>query len=252
MEKFFVEINGLKPFVQALGLVWPVEYFFVPTENTCRVTSDPSACRHEVWVHPGVIQNPETYLCDLVHELCHASLAERVDVAFSTIYFSRHYAHLSSKAEKEFAKKYWLLYLAWAHVDVWVDELRHSLFPDLTFADHDSFFKSISVIASLDKNELVGLEQPQHLLALAVHLAETKRFGLAKQDFSQILNCLSREGQKTVSRMHQYYAILPRLTFQPEKDLAILLDSVQKAAKKLGLPIAPRILEEEGRQVWLV
>ncbi len=252
MEKYFVEINGLLPYAQALGLAWPVEYFFVPTENTCRITSDPIACRHEVSVHSGVIKNPEAYLCDLVHELCHASLAERIDLAFATIYFSRRYARQSEKAEKEFAKKYQMLYLAWSHVDIWVDELRHSLFPELTLADHDSFFQSVSGIASLDKKTLAGLEAPQHLLALAVHLAETKRFGLVKQDFSKILGCLSRDGQKTVSRMRQFYEVLPRLTFQKELDVVALLDSVQKAANKLGLPIAPQIIEEESRRVWLV
>lgn len=252
MDEHFVSINGLEPFAQALGLAWPVEYFLVPTESTCRITSDPAECRHEVWLHSGVIQNPEDYLCDLVHELCHGALAEKLDPAFATIYFSRRYAGLTGKAEQQFSEKARQLYLSWAHIDVWVDEYRHGLFPELTMADHESFLVSVKSIAKSAPNASAILEKPESLMALAIQLAETKRLGLDKQDFSEVLNCLSRDGQKTVSRMRQFYEVLPRLTFQPKEDLAILLNSVQASAKKLALPIAPQIIEEDGRRLWLV
>lgn len=251
MEKHFIEINGLAPFAQALGLAWPVEYFLVPTESTCRITSDPVDCRHEVWVHSGVIQKPEDYLCDLVHELCHGALAEKIDPAFATIYFSRRYAGLTGKAGKQFSAKARQLYLSWAHIDVWVDEYRHSLFPELTLADYDSFFVGAKGVAKHTEARSL-LEAPESLLAIAVHLAEGQRLGLGKQDFFQILNCLSRDGQKTVSRMRQLCTNLPKLSFQPEKDVATLLESVQASAQRLGTSINPQIVEENGRRVWLV
>lgn len=247
-----ITIHGLEPYVATLDLQWQVEYFLIPTESTCRITCDQTARRHEIWVHPGVIRKPDLYACDLVHELCHARLAETVDPAFATVFFSSRYANLSGKAEREFALKYRQMYFSWAHVDIWVDELRHFHFPELTATDHIGFYEAVSGMSNLGKEAHEVLAAPENLLAIAVHLAEIKRLGLARQDFSKILNQVGRTGQKIVSQMTALYTGLPRLTFEPQKDLMILSDSVRQAAAKLGFAFAPRIVEEKGRRVWLV
>lgn len=161
---------------------WPIEYKVKQDEATCRITSDSKKQIHEVWVHPDVLRKPEFYKVDTVHELCHAKLSEEIDPTFSTIYFTKKSWQPTNIDRKLFDQKAQMLYLAWSHVDIWVNDLLHQYFPDLTKADVESFSKSVFGLAQTGHWEL--LQTPENILAIATTITEIKRYNLPMPKFS--------------------------------------------------------------------
>ena len=96
------------------------------------------------------------------------------------------------------------------------------------------------------------LASPEGILGISQHLAEVRRHGLRPIDFSPVFQGLSEEIQSAIAGLSEFFGSLPRLSYEREKDLKTLEDSVKQAARRLCLPISPRLIEDEGRIVWQI
>ncbi|MDI6603329.1 MAG: hypothetical protein QME57_04490 [Patescibacteria group bacterium] len=245
-----IRLPQLQPFKAKLGLRWKISYFLAPKETICRVVSNPVSQEHEIWIHPGVRRDFQFFLPDTVHELCHCKLAEAVDPIFSTIAFRKGYGELKGEAAKKFEHRARMIYWAQAHVDIWVNDLRHSHWPELTQADHESFSQSILELAQIGQWQM--LESREGILGIAQHLAEVRRYGLQPVDFSSVFQGIGEKIKSAITELSEFYESLPRLSYEREKDLQTLEKSVKQAAKRLELPISPQLIEDEGRIVWQI
>lgn len=246
MEAF--QAPWLGKYERKLRLNWPVEYLVAPEQRTCRIASDPAAKTHEVFapslesVKPG-----DVHFVDAVHELCHAALAERVDVSFATLYFSKKYSVLTGEAQEEFCAKARMLYWAWAHVDIWVDDLMTRELPDVARAERESFAVSVLTIAQSNPRALGTLEG---IVALAISMAGDRRRGRQSSVPPVVKVALDSPATELLGLLGGMYADLPRLKFSRDEDLAILEQSVQQMIEALDLPIIARFVFEQDRMVW--
>jgi hypothetical protein len=231
-------------------LNWLVSYSLKPDEATCRITCLPNEQRHEVWLSASAVQNPDLFLPDIVHELCHAKLAETVDVAFSTLFFRKRYGRLQGQAQLQFARKAQYLYWAWAQVDIWVNDLRHSHWSELSHVDQESFIGSLAQL--IREGQAQYLNTNKAVFGLALQVAEAERHHLAVFDPAAIVDHMNQESRKTYAKLVSFYRSLPPLSFDRTHDLATLEHSVQKVAKHLRFPVSPKLVDEEGRKVWEV
>lgn len=233
-----------------LGLEWRRQYIPRPDVAGCRIISDPVDQRHEVWLAGGAARDPETYRVDIMHELCHAKISEAVDPAFSTMYFKREYGALTGEDQQRFNHQARLANLAWLHTDVWVNDLRHQHWPELTEEDVKTLYKSIRDL--IKYGDTTKLHNPETMIGIALSMAETRRHKLTPKKMSEqeITRAMGPSRMPTINQLAKLYANLPRLTFNRDVDLANLGTSVQQVARILQLPITPHIIEEEGRAVW--
>jgi hypothetical protein len=245
-----VRIDGIELYQIQLDLDWPVSYFVKLDESTCRITCLPDERRHEVWLSPSAAGNPRLFLSDIVHELCHAKLAELIEVAFSTLFFRRRYGSLKGQAEQQFQRKSQYLYWSWAQVDICVNDLRYSRWPELAFEDRGTFLASLMELA--ERGQADYLSSNEAVFGLALQTAETERHAMPEVDLSGILEVMTRDARQTYQKLLAIYRALPQLSLDPRTDLLLLEGSVQRVAKKLRFPISPKLVSEEGRRVWEV
>jgi len=247
----------LAPFVAKLGIQWDLTYWHVPSTEPggdipARISCDPIKKSHEVWVNDGGMRAPGFFLPDLVHELCHASLAERVDPVFASIRFGPESRRMDCEQPEEFVRRANELWLATRHEDVWVNDLRHFHWPELSQQDADSFSQSALALAQAGRWDIMG--QPVMLLGLALQLAETARRRLRSADLSPVLRGLGREQRRIVSRASRWMKNLPRLSNERELALKTYERAALEAVGLYGLSLRPRLIEdpERGQAVWEV
>jgi hypothetical protein len=237
---------------EQLGLHWQVSMSVKKDIDTCRIVSDPKGKRHEIWLSSQVFDNPELYKADVIHELCHAKISESVDPAFSTIHFSKDCSSLKGKEWDDFKAKASWLYLAWAHVDVWIDDLRHEHWPELTRKDLASAMQGSKVAWQQGQKEL--LSSPKGAVRTALMIASMDRnLGGKNKDKPRPQSLLQAYDQKSrmlIMELANMYKKLPRLGDDRLQNLAVLEDSVQQAVGIMKLPIKPSMVEEEGQAVW--
>lgn len=249
--------KDLKEAGKKLGIEWELVFEVNETVDTCRIISDEKARQHTILLTPEVLQAPEFYKVDTYHELSHAKLSEEFDPAFSTLYFARDDSQGEDYFESpEFGQKTTYLYRAWAHVDIWVNEVRHEHWPDLTMKDIESFFDSAQNVAKSGHRD--KLAEFETTLGAALNFAEMertlskvkrKKLEGAKSAFLKLFDSKSRARIIGLANIIKRF---PELTENREENLKILETSVQDVAKYLKLPIKPRMVEQEGQVRWLV
>lgn len=246
MDRQPITLRGLEPVVATLTLQWPVSYWHVPAANTCQIVCLPDEQRHEVWLLSSAAKNPNEWLPELVHELCHAALAERLDPTFATAYFGRgdEYGNLAGEALVKFTRQVQTFYLAWAHIDVWVDELRHHHWPELSQVEAERFAEAVSFVAAADQQTM--LHQPLQRVALAVHLAEERRFGLPASGLERLAN----QSHWSIEALAKLYQRLPVLPIDRQEALAVLEQSVLQVVDLLKLGIKPELIDAGDRAAW--
>jgi hypothetical protein len=249
-----IEFPELEPYIEKLGLKWQVTYILAPKETTCRVSSYPEIKKHKIWVHSEVISHRLLFLPDLVHELCHCKLAEEIDPIFSTFSFPKRYQKLEGQKAKNFKIASEMLYLAFSLVDIWVNDLRHSLWPELTLKDYESYSRALLFFAKEEFWPAIGrfIETPENILGIALYLADNKRRSFLPVDLTLLFKHLSKENKMFIQRLANFYSSLPYLSYKRESDLKTLEKSVKKVVKLLGFPISPKLIEEKGRIVWQI
>ncbi|MCD6412436.1 hypothetical protein J7K91_02045 [bacterium] len=228
-----------------IDLEWPVVYR-VKDVSTCQVTSSPKEKIHEIWIHEWVLYNFDFFLPDVLHELCHCKLAETVDPLFSRTAFPSKY--LPKIREKEEI----LVYLGYAtkHIDLWVNELRHQYWPEVTFLDHQTFFSSVERM--MKESKFSQLFTFEGVFSLAFCLAEEKRYSLKEiTSITSFLKFLPDYLVFFISKISKFLESLPSLSYEKEKDLKLLESSTQKFCQLLMLPITPYIEFDEKEDLYL-
>ncbi len=247
MEKYLIHPQWVVEYERVLGLHWPVVYWLVPDEMTCRVLCDGKAKLHEIWINGTTYDNLDNGLPDIVHELCHCALAERIDSAFSTVLFTEEWNKNADRDSAKFNQLARMLYFAWSHVDIWVNDLRFAHWPNLALQDQTTFANIIIGFVKRQRFEI--FEKPEILLGLAQYQAERSRCRSNSPDLFSFLRVKKIAVDKQILELAKHFELLPRLEFNAEKDLKVLEQSVQETAKLLNLSIKPRLVWE-NKWVW--
>lgn len=245
-----VLVNGMDKsrfasYIRRLGLRWKVEFEQDPEQMIHKICSDPEARLHRV-----ILPARPTEM-EVVHELCHAALAERVDPAFATLYFASSYGKLEGEEARAFYEKAQMLYGAWCHVDLWVDDLRYEHWPELALQDCKRFAQAVYGVALAKQSEL--LRSVEGLVGIALQIAFIERHKLTGQpDLAPVVRMLGQDAELVVDRLISILGNLPRLSFDAKRDLIALEQSVKAVAQTFGFPIEPRLVQEQGQNVWVL
>lgn len=241
-----LQFPELRSYEEKLELHWAVQYSLKPRIDAPKVNCFPKQHRHEVWV-----ASAEIFLPDVVQVLCKAHLGENIDGLFATAVFARKYGKLQGHEWEKFAQKGKMFNLAWTVSDVWASDLRHRNWPDLTYADHETFNKVMAALSLAGRAHIFN-DNMLLLAGLAYQLAEIKRLGTTSSDdgLAEIFVALSAGTKEVIGELAKIYEQLPSLTYDRDQDLQTLEKGVQDVSKALNFPISPRIIEEDGRKVW--
>ncbi len=235
-----------------IGIEWPITFLVKDDINTCMVVSDEIDRTHEIWILQAVLQNPDIYDVDVMHELSHAKISETVDPTFSTINFSTNSleGHDGDRAQ-EFRKLAVELRTAWLHVDIWINDARDAVWPELTKKDILSFFDNFKKLADAGHKDFI--ERLDTVIAVATNMSEAKRHLSKKQqpDPQAVMRRYTNVAvRQLIVKLTNHFETLPKLGEDKTKNLKILEQSVQKVAQILGFSIKPFMVEENGRIVW--
>ncbi len=236
------KIAQYPPYMKKLGLKWEVRYYLTQ-DDRARIWCRPEEKMHEVW-----LPKKKAFLPDVVHELCHGKLAEAIDPLFATAAFVKKYAELQGVAQQDLDQKLHQFSWSWAGIDIWVNDLRHKYWPNLTSQDHSAFIQGINEAGA---EQLAVFEQYTPAIGLAMHMGEAKRHGLGSfGQYMELIMAFDQESRNLLIYLATLYERLPRLFFNKKVDLKAMEEMVKAAARALKFPITPRIIEEEGRNVW--
>lgn len=141
--------------------------------------------------------------------MCHAKFSEQLDPIFSTVRFSRKYGKLSEEEYAEFAKKAQMVELCQSYVDVWINDLRFEIDPDLTREENDSVIENVKKAVEFGDSSIV--KDPRITIAIAMVLAEQRRHKLKMPNVLSIMKMYGKEWQK-INDLRDMMAKLPRIT----------------------------------------
>lgn len=239
---FRISIAG--SYRHVLGFEWDVRYYVDEAAEPYQLVSDAVRKRHDISVSPGILRAPEFFEPDIAQVHCKAKLAEAIDPAFATLRFKREYDIESP----EFRRRANLLYQAWAHVDIWADDLRHEHWPELSARDHLSFAESIAALAAQGQHQMLRSFQGIH--GIAILLAEEERYHLPMVNLVPAMEALGAGLMRTVVDIGVHYKTVPRLSYDPDQDVALLERSVIRVSQLLELDIRPHLIEQDECWVW--
>lgn len=239
---------------ERMGLKWGITFEANRDDNTCRCTCDPKRKVHLITVDPETerdilsarLDKSEGRLTLVHHEIAHCWAAENISEAFSTMYLAR------VPERPEIGQ---IIYLAWSHVDIWINEIRACFYP------HDA--KSEDGQHWLDFQPLVGCNNcasAQLVQIVSMCRVEAKRHELnAPCSWHELLRGFTPEAAKVIERITTHLMGLPRLSCLPgkvitdrmiRKDLAMLGKSVTRMGEILGFPIRPKMITGDGSVLW--
>lgn len=244
-----VRLEQLDDFSKQLGIQYPVSYYVRNLRGTAEILTDISGKRHMILMSPLVNANPQGYIPDITHELCHAKFSEQLDPIFSTVRFPRKYGQLSEQEYAEFAKNAQLVELCQSYVDIWINDLRFEIDPDLTLEENDSVLENAKSAVEFGDPSIVT--DPRKAISIAMVLAEQRRHKLKMPNVVSIMKMYGKEWQKII-KLRDMMATLPRFTdgkgnFLPDiKDIALksFEENAQKVSDILGYPIKPYLIDE--------
>lgn len=236
----------LKPYIEKLGLKWKIKYIEGEKDGWMQIGSDPKSRTHFVSVPKG-----NFYLPDGAHELCHASLAERIDIQFAAVFLSPKYAQLRNEPQRHFKEMRKWFYLCWNMVaDLWADDLCHQLWPELIVQAINDFNEKCIMVEEAGQQKIFS--SWEMAIGIVLHMGEIRRFNLFlnRNRIFELLTQFDAESQNILTRLSRLCAQLPALKYEQETDLKSLEEAVSAAKEILNFPINPRLAEENGRMVW--
>ncbi|MEI7498365.1 MAG: hypothetical protein WCK11_03725 [Candidatus Falkowbacteria bacterium] len=218
----------------------------VPGSETCQILSFAENRSHEIMLTEIAVASPNNFGCDLIHELCHAHLCEKVDSNFATLGFCDRLNIMSKTHPQQFMQIYDQLGLIWAHVDIWVDDVVFYHWPRMFIVDHQRW--SNMILRSIFDGQITLNRKA--IVALAMQQANRQRHHIDAMDLFAKLIEVGVVIDPTVATLAKFYESLPKLTMQAGKDLKTLEASMAKAANLLGFSIKPKLVKEAGRWLW--
>lgn len=227
----------LNTHLQTLGITQPVNFIVTDQVGSCRVASMPDG--HDVYVPVRQVMDWQKIEPDLVHELCHLQLSERISSLLTHLPF-----HPDLQQQACFTQRAGQVKEAWDWVDIWVNTLRHRHWPRLSKED----------IISL-KDVLMKVP-PQHydadmlMVTVALTIVEARRFDVQGFNVRNRIRKHSREMWQTIQSLVEVYNQLPDLTYDADVDVPIMLMFTQRTAEILEFDFVPNLVEFEGALVW--
>lgn len=233
-----------------LDLSWPVDYRKDMAAKTCRIDSDPSTRRHLVTLPTSALDNVSAWRPSLAHELCHAYLAENVDPIFSAWRFPKRYSEFTGHQLAELNRRAQEMYLSTSFlIDVWVDDLRHRYWPDLTSQELAGTAEDLRYAVRIGCAKGLG-EEGSRVMAIALHVVSSERHGGQAAQMDEVNRALPAEIGALIREVAQFMQTVPRLSYNRAQDLQLLERYAQESARLLNAPFVPHLAEEEGVVVW--
>ena len=260
-----IEIFGIEKltnFVRSLGIKWKIVVTYKGGMHGAAMLTDPSNKTHEILLSTNIMHNIKDNLPDIAHELCHARFSEELDPIYSALLFQGHYGKLepNSQESKNFTRKKNMLETCQSWVDIWINELRNNLWPELTVQDSDRFMEGLSRLQQT--GNLLRYWDDTHTLVLAMILAEQKIYKGREYAIGFLMKALGNEWRK-VKKLRDLFEKLPRFTngglqFTEQAKMNGLVEFervVREVAKIFNYPIRPTIKKElvpsgERVNVW--
>jgi hypothetical protein len=229
-------------YTRQLGINWRV-IREVGSVDRPSILTDPDAQLHRI-ITPahGVAQ------CDAVHELVHASWAEQLDPIFASVFFDPEL----DTSDAETTNKMTMVYYAQQLIDVWVSDRMGQLNMKLVEEDVSSFTQSLLRLQPVSFQN-APLEVA---LGTAMNRAQIGRFSLKgynnkqKQIEERVEKILGRDYRRMTKKLGELYSGLPLLSQQRAEALDQFQQHTQKAARIIGFPINPFIVDVGNRAYW--
>lgn len=242
-------LAAVRDMERTLALSWPVKYQRDQAAPTCRIDSDPLLQRHFVTLPSSTLESFAAWRPSVAHELCHAWLAENVDPIFSAWRFPRRCGRFTGQQLAEFQQRAHQMYLATSVlIDVWVDDLRHHYWPELTCQELEETAADLLFI--VQRKRISELCKGERLMAIALHVVSSERHGGQKANMDAIYTALPAEIVEVIQEVTHFLQSVPRLSHERQSDLRLLEQYAQQSATLLNTPFAPRLVEEDGIMMW--
>ncbi|MEW6408185.1 MAG: hypothetical protein AB1465_05870 [Patescibacteria group bacterium] len=186
---------------------------------------------HRISAPQQYLANPEYFRLDWAHELCHAVLAERIDLIFGG---SAVVGEIDSKERERRAKT---LYYARIHEDLLVNDARDELLGrDLTVKDvystHQHFLELTKMAKTGHPKAIQFFQEPRLPWILALNIAEDERHNCGVGAI-EVLDLYESNSRQKIKAICSIYQDLPRLSWKREKDLPALERSIQKIVAEI-------------------
>ena len=237
-------VPGRSKYIGILELKWPIYYWTDETAQPYLLVSDAIGRRHDISFGPGVLRSSRFFQPDIAQVYCKAKLAEAIDPAFVTLRFRQEY-DIAAQAFRERAN---LLYQAWAHTDIWADDVRREHWLELTASDHLTFAQSLIGLVQAGATDVIRSFHGIHGIALVI--AQEERYELPQVDLSIVLNVMESHTRSLVYDIAEHYKRVPCLLYDREQDIHILECSVIRVCQLLEFDIRPQIIVQSGIYVW--
>ena len=253
-------IEKLTSFAKKLGIKWKIIVTYQEGMLGAVIHSNPFEKTHEITLGKNKENNIADSLPDIAHELCHARFSEELDPIYSTVRFPRHYGELAPDGleYKDFISKAHMVETTQAWVDIWINELRYNLWPELTAQEND---RSMAMLSKFGDN-FQRYWNDKYSLMVAMILAEQRRNKGKLYQIAHIKNALGNEWKK-IKKLQDLFEKLPRFTNKgvdfTEQAKTVGLIELERVAKEVAkifhYPITPNIKKEaiasgEDVNVW--
>ena len=231
-----------------LNLAWPVEVCVVEDDDI-GIMSDADEQWHRIYADPQRMEHWQGYRPAWVHELAHATLAEKIDPVFSCVLLAEGHGSEPHQLQEQ---EEGLFLNCWQLVDIWVDDLMVQVDPRLKTHDLTLFSSALSHFAQVQDYD--RLTEYRTIMGIAMALAECDRHGIDPAPFERYANLYPEksESDRIIREMSELYRSLGTLSNDPEQSITALEDAVQRAACIVRLKRHPRIITENGKKVWLL
>lgn len=231
-------------YTNQLGIQWPVSIEPGNVNGPSIITS-PAERRHYIQ-YPVGGSLPE---CDALHELVHASWAEKLDPLFCSIFYER----AIDTEDYDTRVRMYHLYYAQQLIDVWVGDRMWQVNPETVKQDIGSYAMSMAV---LPESALRAHQPGDIYVSLAIQMASIERHKVTgynnkmKGIVDKIKKIYGVQAERMINRLTRLFKELPELPSERETALAVFQEQTQRAARIMGLDFTPVIVEEDGTTCW--
>ncbi len=261
-------LDKLDSHVEKLELEWPIN--LIPSQ-IFSITDDNFATtkEHNICFNSDLINNlhsldnfnlEKPYLGNMLHELCHAHLAEKIDPTFAGTT-----SYKDNIRQDGFSNSQVFSSLDTHLSNVWVNDIFQNNWPKIFRAHNQNYINNITRI-----NKLIG---PERLVQEDIYLFPHKLSGYISDANRHDINInfknltpfkpitsvhkfgdeqIINYSWEDVKNLAEYWTNLPKVDTDREVSLTNYEEAAQKSTEILRLPIKPKLIEEDGIKIWSV
>ena len=223
--------------------------------------------KHRIYLNGQDFEAGRIPKSSVIHELCHASLAENIDVSFGSCLLSRKYAHAShefgtkalerdntsfidtsDQKEAEGTPLYDFFDVYHGSVELWVEELLLKTDRGMGAQRIEGYFRRFETVEKFERSKKT---RRQTILSCSLVMALARRWEISPPMPIDLRLFFAPEEVAILEELIGHKERLPRLTYERSLDLRVLESEMQYIASLFGMEIVPRFQEEEGTTVWI-